>query len=67
MVDESYYEVQWTYGQKLEYKNLGQFKKEHLEIPWIVATATAGSDVDKNITYLFKKCILIIKIIYVNT
>ncbi|XP_025198080.1 ATP-dependent DNA helicase Q5-like [Melanaphis sacchari] len=46
IVDEAHCENQWIYGQKnTEYHPLGRLKKDCKDIPWIVATATAGVDV----------------------
>ncbi|KAL5237850.1 hypothetical protein ACI65C_005260 [Semiaphis heraclei] len=46
VVDETHSENQWIYGQKnYEYQTLGMLRNKYKEIPWIVATATAGVDV----------------------
>ncbi|KAF0760101.1 ATP-dependent DNA helicase Q5-like [Aphis craccivora] len=46
VVDETHCESQWIYGQKNhEYHTLGKLRRECKDIPWIVATATAGIDV----------------------
>ncbi|XP_060844816.1 ATP-dependent DNA helicase Q5-like [Rhopalosiphum padi] len=46
VVDETHCENQWIYGQKNnEYYALGKLRKECMDIPWIVVTATAGVDV----------------------
>jgi len=50
VVDETHCESQWIYGQKNhEYHTLGKLRRECKDIPWIVATATAGIDVDNKI------------------
>lgn len=54
VVDETHSENQWIYGQKnYEYQTLGMLRNKYKEIPWIVATATAGVDVDNKIFIIF--------------
>jgi len=50
VVDETHCEDQWIYPQKnYDYQPLGMLREKYKEIPWIVATATAGLDVDNKI------------------
>jgi len=54
VVDETHSENQWIYGQKnYEYQTLGMLRYMYKEIPWVVATATAGVDVDYKIFIIF--------------
>lgn len=50
VIDESHCENEWIYGQKnYDYQPLGMLRRMYKEIPWIVATAAAGLDVDNKI------------------